>query len=161
MLFVNGVRETLGDIGEMEEEEEYRRKERIALLVIVVVASVAVASLLVAFSYYCYIRNKVSKRLKDLQSEPHSHFYSIPFSPFSQYPTECWFFVFLIFYSRVFELFAANHFRFSLPFVWLLRIYAPIFGEISTESFFFLIEKLSCIFGIQVTNVCLCVVLVA
>ncbi|KDP36300.1 hypothetical protein JCGZ_09807 [Jatropha curcas] len=34
-----------------------------ALVVIVVVASLAVACLLVAFSYYCYIRNKLSKRL--------------------------------------------------------------------------------------------------
>ncbi|KAK8558318.1 hypothetical protein V6N13_038791 [Hibiscus sabdariffa] len=43
----------------------YRRQERVALVVIVVLASVAVASLLVAFSYYCYIRNKVlSKRSK-------------------------------------------------------------------------------------------------
>ncbi|KAE8680736.1 Serine/threonine-protein kinase CDL1 [Hibiscus syriacus] len=43
----------------------YRRQERIALVVIIVLASVAVASLLVAFSYYCYIRNKVlSKRSK-------------------------------------------------------------------------------------------------
>ncbi|GMJ08596.1 hypothetical protein like AT3G58690 [Hibiscus trionum] len=43
----------------------YRRQERLALVVIVVLASVAVASLLVAFSYYCYIRNKVlSKRSK-------------------------------------------------------------------------------------------------
>ncbi|GAV61038.1 Pkinase domain-containing protein [Cephalotus follicularis] len=40
----------------------YRRKERTALVAIVVLASVAVASLLVAFSYYCYIRNKLSKR---------------------------------------------------------------------------------------------------
>ncbi|XWS41130.1 hypothetical protein CRYUN_Cryun17cG0053600 [Craigia yunnanensis] len=54
----------------MEREEEYsysyyRRKERIALVAIVVLASVAVTSLLVAFSYYCYIRNKVlSKRSK-------------------------------------------------------------------------------------------------
>lgn len=48
----------------------YRRKERIALVAIVVLASVAVASLLVAFSYYCYIRNKVlSKR-----SKPNSKF---------------------------------------------------------------------------------------
>ncbi|KAE8662806.1 Serine/threonine-protein kinase CDL1 [Hibiscus syriacus] len=43
----------------------YRRQESIALVVIIVLASVAVASLLVAFSYYCYIRNKVlSKRSK-------------------------------------------------------------------------------------------------
>ncbi|KAM1514156.1 hypothetical protein ACFX11_025970 [Malus domestica] len=49
----------------MESEEEYRRKERMALLVIVVLASLSVASLLVAFSYYCYVRNKVTKRLKN------------------------------------------------------------------------------------------------
>lgn len=63
----------------MEAEEDYRRKERIVLAIIVVVASVAVASLLVAFSYYCYIRNKVSKRLKDLQGQPHSRFCSYHF----------------------------------------------------------------------------------
>ena len=58
-----------GCVGEMEvEEDEYKRKERIALLIIVVVASVAVAALLVAFSYYCYIRNRVSKRRSNLQS---------------------------------------------------------------------------------------------
>ncbi|XP_008228930.1 PREDICTED: serine/threonine-protein kinase CDL1 isoform X2 [Prunus mume] len=49
----------------MEEEDEYRRKERLALVVIVVLASLAVASLLVAFSYYCYIRNKVAKRFEN------------------------------------------------------------------------------------------------
>ncbi|KAF3966526.1 hypothetical protein CMV_009384 [Castanea mollissima] len=53
------------------EEDEYKRKERIALLIIVVVASVAVAALLVAFSYYCYIRNRVSKRRNDLQRADH------------------------------------------------------------------------------------------
>lgn len=53
----------------MEADEAYRSRERTVLVVIVVLASVAVASLLVAFSYYCYIRNKVSKRLKDRQSE--------------------------------------------------------------------------------------------
>ncbi|KAF5744070.1 serine/threonine-protein kinase CDL1 [Tripterygium wilfordii] len=45
-------------------DDEYRRKERTALVAIVVLASLAVVSLLVAFSYYCYIRNKVAKRLK-------------------------------------------------------------------------------------------------
>ncbi|XP_044465259.1 probable serine/threonine-protein kinase PBL7 [Mangifera indica] len=55
----------------MEEEEHYRMKERTALVAIVVLASIAVASLLVAFSYYCYIRNKVSKRLNDLQRVDH------------------------------------------------------------------------------------------
>ncbi|KAL6137894.1 hypothetical protein ACLB2K_063183 [Fragaria x ananassa] len=46
------------------EAEEYRRKARVALVAIVVLASLAVASLLVAFSYYCYIRNKLAKHLK-------------------------------------------------------------------------------------------------
>lgn len=55
----------------MEEEDEYRRKERVVLAAIVVVASIAVASLLVALSYYCYIRNKVSKLGKNRSSEPH------------------------------------------------------------------------------------------
>jgi hypothetical protein len=140
----------------MEAEEEYRRKERIALVLIVAVASVAVSSLLVAFSYYCYIRNKVSKRL---QSEPHSHFYSLPFFPFnflcylpaehnellflleyvltfSQYPNRMLVFCFLI--RACLSSFAASHFPFSLPSVCLLRTCAPRFGEIS-------IEKLSCI----------------
>lgn len=58
----------------MEEEEHYRMKERTALVAIVVLASIAVASLLVAFSYYCYIRNKVSKRLNDVQSKSHFTF---------------------------------------------------------------------------------------
>lgn len=49
----------------MEAEEEYRRRERVALVAIVVLASVAVASLLVALSYYCYIRNKVSRLAKN------------------------------------------------------------------------------------------------
>ena len=53
----------------MEADESYRRKERTALVAIVVLASVALASLLVAFSYYCYIRNKVSRRLKNQKSE--------------------------------------------------------------------------------------------
>ncbi|KAF7851216.1 hypothetical protein BT93_L4317 [Corymbia citriodora subsp. variegata] len=45
-------------------DAQYERRERSALVIIVVLASLALASLLVAFSYYCYIRNKVSKRLK-------------------------------------------------------------------------------------------------
>lgn len=49
----------------MEAEDEYRRKGRVALVAIVVLASLAVSSLLVAFSYYCYIRNKVTKHLKN------------------------------------------------------------------------------------------------
>lgn len=49
---------------EMEAEDAYQRKERTALVAIVVLASLALASLLVAFSYYCYIRNKVSKRTR-------------------------------------------------------------------------------------------------
>ncbi|KAJ0112899.1 hypothetical protein Patl1_02455 [Pistacia atlantica] len=55
----------------MDDKEEYRRKERTALVAIVVLASLAVASLLVAFSYYCYMRNKVSKRLNNLQRVDH------------------------------------------------------------------------------------------
>ncbi|KNA23173.1 hypothetical protein SOVF_027250 isoform B [Spinacia oleracea] len=46
----------------MEPEEYYRRKERVALFVSLIMASLSMVSLLVAFSYYCYIRNKVSKR---------------------------------------------------------------------------------------------------
>ncbi|KAK4777403.1 hypothetical protein SAY87_017590 [Trapa incisa] len=42
-------------------DSEYRRNERTALAIIIVLASLALASMLVAFSYYCYIRNKVSK----------------------------------------------------------------------------------------------------
>ncbi|KAF3778283.1 Inactive protein kinase [Nymphaea thermarum] len=41
------------------------RKESIALVIIVVLAALAVVSLFVAFSYYCYIRNKVAKRRKN------------------------------------------------------------------------------------------------
>lgn len=47
------------------EEEEYKREDHLALVIILVLAFLAVASLFVAFSYYCYIRNKVSKRLRD------------------------------------------------------------------------------------------------
>uniref|UniRef100_A0A6N2MD48 Protein kinase domain-containing protein n=1 Tax=Salix viminalis TaxID=40686 RepID=A0A6N2MD48_SALVM len=47
------------------ENDEYGRQERIALVAIVVVASLTVVSLLVAFTYYCYIRNKLSKHLKN------------------------------------------------------------------------------------------------
>lgn len=46
------------------ENDEYKRKERLVLVTILVFASLAIASLLVAFSYYCYIRNKVSRRLE-------------------------------------------------------------------------------------------------
>ena len=55
----------------MEADDEYRRKAQIALVTVVVLASLAVASLFVAFSYYCYIRNKVSKRLKNQKSKLH------------------------------------------------------------------------------------------
>lgn len=47
------------------EEEGYKKKDHLALLIILVLASLAVASLFVAFSYYCYIRYKVSKRYRD------------------------------------------------------------------------------------------------
>ncbi|KAK6919700.1 Serine-threonine/tyrosine-protein kinase, catalytic domain [Dillenia turbinata] len=48
----------------MESEDYEERKERAALVAVVVLTSLAVASLLIALSYYCYIRNKISKRLK-------------------------------------------------------------------------------------------------
>ncbi|CAN8279949.1 unnamed protein product [Cochlearia groenlandica] len=48
----------------METDEASQRKERAALVAIVVLACLALSSLFVAFSYYCYIRNKVSKRHK-------------------------------------------------------------------------------------------------
>lgn len=51
------------------EAEDYRRKERVALLVSLIMASLSMVSLLVAFSYYCYIRNKVSKRSENQQSK--------------------------------------------------------------------------------------------
>lgn len=49
----------------MGDEEEYRKRESLGLVIIIVIASVAMASLFVAFSYYCYISNKVSRRLKN------------------------------------------------------------------------------------------------
>ncbi|CAI9089187.1 OLC1v1023707C4 [Oldenlandia corymbosa var. corymbosa] len=45
-------------------DDDYTRKDRAVLVTVVVFASLAVASVFVALSYYCYIRNKVSKRLK-------------------------------------------------------------------------------------------------
>ncbi|CAN6930744.1 unnamed protein product [Brassica oleracea] len=45
-----------------ETEEAYQKKERASLVAIVVLACLALSSLFVAFSYYCYIRIKVSKR---------------------------------------------------------------------------------------------------
>ncbi|XP_047324874.1 probable serine/threonine-protein kinase PBL7 isoform X2 [Impatiens glandulifera] len=57
----------------MESSDEiYRRNERIGLVVIVVLASLSVATLFVALSYYCYINNKVSKRLKHRKGEGHA-----------------------------------------------------------------------------------------
>lgn len=52
---------------EAAKDDEYQKKERTVLVIVLVFASVAISSLLVAFSYYCYIRNKVSKRLKELK----------------------------------------------------------------------------------------------
>lgn len=46
------------------ENEDFKKKERVAMVTILVFASVAIASLIVAFSYYCYLRYKVSKRFK-------------------------------------------------------------------------------------------------
>ncbi|KAK2982987.1 hypothetical protein RJ640_001620 [Escallonia rubra] len=41
-----------------------KREERVALLVILLLASLSLSSLLLVFSYYCYLSNKVSKRFK-------------------------------------------------------------------------------------------------
>ncbi|GER56464.1 protein kinase superfamily protein [Striga asiatica] len=57
------------------ENDEYKKKERIAVAVILVFASLALVSVVVTFSYYCYLRFKLSKRLKtkkkNLQGIPH------------------------------------------------------------------------------------------
>ncbi|XP_073298584.1 probable serine/threonine-protein kinase PBL7 isoform X1 [Primulina huaijiensis] len=45
-----------------EIDDNYKKKEHLVLAAILVIASVAVASLLVTFSYYCYLRYKLSKR---------------------------------------------------------------------------------------------------
>ncbi|KAL0306792.1 UNVERIFIED_CONTAM: Receptor-like cytoplasmic kinase, partial [Sesamum radiatum] len=49
------------------ENGDYKKTERIVLATVLVFASLAVASLLVAFSYYCYLRYKLSKRFKTQQ----------------------------------------------------------------------------------------------
>ncbi|XP_027340311.1 probable serine/threonine-protein kinase PBL7 isoform X2 [Abrus precatorius] len=51
----------------MEEDDGYRRKAKVALVGILMVASIAVFALVVAFAYYCYIRNKVSKLRKSFK----------------------------------------------------------------------------------------------
>ncbi|KAI9083082.1 hypothetical protein K1719_034986 [Acacia pycnantha] len=56
----------------METDDGYKRKAEIALVVIVVLASLAVVALLVALSYYCYIRNKVAHRRKNQKSVDHN-----------------------------------------------------------------------------------------
>lgn len=66
------------------EPDGYKKRARIALVAIVLLASLAVASLLVAFSYYCYIRNKVSRRLKNQKSELFEQFLK-GFSSFSSW----------------------------------------------------------------------------
>ncbi|XP_020695640.1 probable serine/threonine-protein kinase PBL7 [Dendrobium catenatum] len=50
-------------------DSEDWRKEKLALVLIVVLAVLATSSLLIAFSYYCYIRYKVSIHRKALRSE--------------------------------------------------------------------------------------------
>nr|GLL34679.1 large subunit ribosomal protein L11e [Ipomoea trifida] len=45
---------------EEAQSDDYRNRERVALVTILVFASLAIASLLLAFSYYCYLRSKVS-----------------------------------------------------------------------------------------------------
>ncbi|KAJ8471425.1 hypothetical protein OPV22_025768 [Ensete ventricosum] len=51
-------------------EGEYRRDQSTALLIIVVVAVLSLVSLTLAFSYYCYISNKVAKHLESLSKSP-------------------------------------------------------------------------------------------
>ncbi|KAG1330270.1 Protein kinase superfamily protein [Cocos nucifera] len=58
-------------------EGDNKREEGLALLVIMVLAVLSLASLLVAFSYYCYISNKVAKHLKSLSIS--KNFSSFPF----------------------------------------------------------------------------------
>ncbi|XP_011082990.1 probable serine/threonine-protein kinase PBL23 [Sesamum indicum] len=53
------------------ENGDYKKTERIVLATVLVCASLAVASLLVAFSYYCYLRYKLSKRFKTQQKRVH------------------------------------------------------------------------------------------
>ncbi|KAF9621889.1 hypothetical protein IFM89_028477 [Coptis chinensis] len=45
-------------------EDHEQKREGIVLVIIVVFAALSLVSLFLAFSYYCYIRNKVSKQLK-------------------------------------------------------------------------------------------------
>lgn len=58
---------------QVEGENGETRRESIALVVIVVMASLAVVALLVAFSYYWYIKNKVKKRFHTEKSLPPSN----------------------------------------------------------------------------------------
>jgi serine/threonine protein kinase len=58
---------------QVESENGENRRESIALVVIVVMASLAVVALLVAFSYYWYIKNKVRKRFNTEKSLPPSN----------------------------------------------------------------------------------------
>ncbi|KAJ1424619.1 Serine/threonine-protein kinase, active site [Sesbania bispinosa] len=53
----------------MEEDDSYRRKSKILLVSVLLVASLAVFASLVAFAYYCHIRNKVSRRRKSQKVE--------------------------------------------------------------------------------------------
>ncbi|XP_071708196.1 probable serine/threonine-protein kinase PBL7 [Rutidosis leptorrhynchoides] len=48
----------------MEDDEYYKKKARITLFTIMAFASFTVVLLLLAFSYYCYLRNKLSNSLK-------------------------------------------------------------------------------------------------
>ncbi|KAL8461097.1 hypothetical protein ACS0TY_032539 [Phlomoides rotata] len=47
--------------------EDYRKKDRIMLATILIFASIAVASVLLTFCYYCYLKYKLSKRLNTKQ----------------------------------------------------------------------------------------------
>lgn len=51
------------------ENEDYKKKELIILVAIFVLASLSVASVLVTLTYYCYLRYKLSKRVKTQQQK--------------------------------------------------------------------------------------------
>lgn len=63
----------ISNTDQVEGENGENRRESIALVVIVVMASLAVVALLVAFSYYWYIKNKVKKRFHTEKSLPPSN----------------------------------------------------------------------------------------
>ncbi|KAL7087057.1 hypothetical protein ACP275_13G041700 [Erythranthe tilingii] len=58
-------------MGAENEDYYYKKKERVVLATILVLASLAVASVLVTFTYFCYLRYKFSHRFKTQQKRIH------------------------------------------------------------------------------------------